>query len=123
MKSAENQLTIMLLLVTLLFSILLIPTYIRFIYLESKKFNDRTAGNSHLFQWARRAMNFSNLNPSTMFLCFHFFFLGCYEIKSEVSCEPYIEVIYTYLVEINNFSMNCHFSCIYLDFVVFIIFY
>ena len=33
MKSAENQLTIMLLLVTLLFSILLIPTYIRFIYL------------------------------------------------------------------------------------------
>ena len=33
MKSADNQLTIMLLLVTLLFSILLIPTYIRFIYL------------------------------------------------------------------------------------------
>ena len=33
MKSAENQLTVMLLLVTLLFSILLIPTYIRFIYL------------------------------------------------------------------------------------------
>ena len=33
MKSAENQLTIMLLLVTLLFSLLLIPTYIRFIYL------------------------------------------------------------------------------------------
>ena len=33
MKSAESQLTIMLLLVTLLFSILLIPTYIRFIYL------------------------------------------------------------------------------------------
>ena len=35
MKSAENQLTIMLLLVTLLFTILLIPTYIRFIYLTS----------------------------------------------------------------------------------------
>ena len=33
MKSAENQLTIMLLLVTLLFLILLLPTYIRFIYL------------------------------------------------------------------------------------------
>ena len=33
MKSAENQLTIMLLLVTMLFLILLIPTYIRFIYL------------------------------------------------------------------------------------------
>ena len=33
MKSAENQLTIMLLLVTVLFLILLIPTYIRFIYL------------------------------------------------------------------------------------------
>ena len=33
MKSAENQLTIMLLLVTVLFVILLIPTYIRFIYL------------------------------------------------------------------------------------------
>ena len=33
MKSAENQLTIMLLLVTILFLILLIPTYIRFIYL------------------------------------------------------------------------------------------
>ena len=32
MKSAENQLTLMLLLVTILFSILLIPTYIRFIY-------------------------------------------------------------------------------------------
>ncbi len=32
MKSAENQLTIMLLLVTILFSILLIPTYTRFIY-------------------------------------------------------------------------------------------
>ena len=37
MKSAENQLTIMLLLVTLLFSILLIPTYIRFIYLTFVK--------------------------------------------------------------------------------------
>ena len=34
MKSAENQLTIMLLLVTTLFLILLIPTYIRFIYLS-----------------------------------------------------------------------------------------
>ena len=33
MKNAENQLTIMLLLVTVLFLILLIPTYIRFIYL------------------------------------------------------------------------------------------
>ena len=33
MKSAENQLTIMLLLVTMLFLILLFPTYIRFIYL------------------------------------------------------------------------------------------
>ena len=33
MKSAENQLTIMLLLVTMLFLILLLPTYIRFIYL------------------------------------------------------------------------------------------
>ena len=33
MKSAENQLTIMLLLVTTLFLILLSPTYIRFIYL------------------------------------------------------------------------------------------
>ena len=33
MKSAENQLTIMLLLVTTLFLILLCPTYIRFIYL------------------------------------------------------------------------------------------
>ena len=32
MKSAENQLTIMLLLVTTLFLILLLPTYIRFIY-------------------------------------------------------------------------------------------
>ena len=32
MKSAENQLTIMLLLVTTLFLILLFPTYIRFIY-------------------------------------------------------------------------------------------
>ena len=37
MKSAESQLTIMLLLVTLLFSILLIPTYIRFIYLAFVK--------------------------------------------------------------------------------------
>ena len=37
MKSAEIQLTIMLLLVTLLFSILLIPTYIRFIYLAFVK--------------------------------------------------------------------------------------
>ena len=37
MKSAENQLTIMLLLVTLLFSVLLIPTYIRFIYLTLVK--------------------------------------------------------------------------------------
>ena len=34
MKSAENQLTIMLLLVTMLFLILLFPTYIRFIYLN-----------------------------------------------------------------------------------------
>ena len=34
MKSAENQLTIMLLLVTTLFLILLCPTYIRFIYLS-----------------------------------------------------------------------------------------
>ena len=33
MKNAENQLTIMLLLVTTLFLILLIPTYVRFIYL------------------------------------------------------------------------------------------
>ena len=33
MKSAENQLTIMLVLVTMLFLILLFPTYIRFIYL------------------------------------------------------------------------------------------
>ena len=33
MKSAENQLTIMLLLITILFLILLFPTYIRFIYL------------------------------------------------------------------------------------------
>ena len=32
MKSAENQLTIMLLLVTTLFLILLLPTYIRYIY-------------------------------------------------------------------------------------------
>ena len=37
MKSAEKQLTIMLLLVTFLFSILLIPTYIRFIYLTLVK--------------------------------------------------------------------------------------
>ena len=37
MKSAENQLTIMLLLVTVLFTVLLIPTYIRFIYLTSVK--------------------------------------------------------------------------------------
>ena len=34
MKSAENQLTIMLLLVTALFLILLCPTYVRFIYLS-----------------------------------------------------------------------------------------
>ena len=34
MKSAEIQLTIMLLLVTVLFTVLLIPTYIRFIYLS-----------------------------------------------------------------------------------------
>ena len=34
MKSAENQLTIMLLLVTTLFLILLCPTYVRFIYLS-----------------------------------------------------------------------------------------
>ena len=34
LKSAENQLTIMLLLVTTLFLILLIPTYLRFIYLS-----------------------------------------------------------------------------------------
>ena len=33
MKTAENQLTIMLLLVTTLFFILLCPTYVRFIYL------------------------------------------------------------------------------------------
>ena len=33
MKSAENQLTIMLLLVTMLFLVLLIPTYIRYLYL------------------------------------------------------------------------------------------
>ena len=33
MKSAENQLTVMLLLVTILFTVLLIPAYIRFIYL------------------------------------------------------------------------------------------
>ena len=32
MKSTENQLTIMLLLVTMLFMILMIPTYLRFIY-------------------------------------------------------------------------------------------
>ena len=32
MKSIENQLTIMLLLVTMLFLILMIPTYLRFIY-------------------------------------------------------------------------------------------
>ena len=37
MKTAENQLTVMLLLVTILFSILLIPTYIRFIYLTFVK--------------------------------------------------------------------------------------
>ena len=37
MRNAENQLTIMLLLVTILFSILLIPTYIRFIYLTFVK--------------------------------------------------------------------------------------
>ena len=37
MKSAENQLTIMLLLVTILFLILLCPTYFRFIYLVFAK--------------------------------------------------------------------------------------
>ena len=37
MKNAENQLTIMLLLVTTLFLILLIPTYVRFIYLTFLK--------------------------------------------------------------------------------------
>ena len=37
MKSAENQLTIMLVLVTTLFLILLCPTYIRFIYVASVK--------------------------------------------------------------------------------------
>ena len=37
MKSAENQLTIMLLLVTTLFLILLIPTYVRFVYLTFLK--------------------------------------------------------------------------------------
>ena len=37
MKSAENQLTIMLLLLTMLFLILLFPTYIRFIYLNFVK--------------------------------------------------------------------------------------
>ena len=37
MKNAENQLTIMLLLVTMLFLILLCPTYIRFIYLSFVK--------------------------------------------------------------------------------------
>ena len=37
MKSAENQVTIMLLLVTTLFLILLCPTYFRFIYLVSAK--------------------------------------------------------------------------------------
>ena len=37
MKSAENQLTIMLLLLTMLFLILLFPTYIRFIYLNLVK--------------------------------------------------------------------------------------
>ena len=39
MKNAESQLTIMLLLVTLLFSILLIPTYVRFIFLTLVKRN------------------------------------------------------------------------------------
>ena len=37
MKSAENQLTIMLLLVTTLFLVLLIPTYVRFMYLTFVK--------------------------------------------------------------------------------------
>ena len=37
MKSAENQLTIMLLMVTTLFLILLCPTYVRFIYLSFAK--------------------------------------------------------------------------------------
>ena len=37
MKKAENQLTIMLLLVTTLFLILLIPTYVRFVYLTFVK--------------------------------------------------------------------------------------
>ena len=37
MKNAENQLTIMLLLVTTLFLILLIPTYVRFVYLTFLK--------------------------------------------------------------------------------------
>ena len=50
MKSAENQLTIMLLLVTTLFLILLIPTYTRFIYTTFTK-TDTTLNyaNSMLF--------------------------------------------------------------------------
>ena len=50
MKSAESQLTVMLLLVTTLFLILLCPTYIRFIYMSFVKMNTPLQyANSMLF--------------------------------------------------------------------------
>ena len=68
MKNAENQLTIMLLLVTTLFLILLIPTYTRFIYTTFVKpdtpFN---YANSMLFYHVSFKLNMTN-NGITFFL-------------------------------------------------------
>ena len=68
MKNAENQLTIMLLLVTTLFLILLCPTYIRFIYLTLvKRDTPFKFASSMLFYQISNKLYFTN-NAINFFL-------------------------------------------------------
>ena len=58
MKNAEHQLTIMLLLVTTLFSILLCPTYIRFIYLSFVQMHTPLKYANSMFFFIKLASSF-----------------------------------------------------------------
>ena len=70
MKNAENQLTIMLLLVTTLFLILLLPTYIRFIYLSLLEMDtpSKYAG-SMLFSQATHKLYITNNGINFFLYC------------------------------------------------------
>ena len=68
MKSAENQLTIMLLLVTTLFLVLLIPTYIRFMYLTFVK-PDTPEKHARLMLFYHISHKLYNTNNGINFSC------------------------------------------------------